>query len=60
MEDRIRQLETNVVLLEEALDATQAEARLLRSDLDKVIGVLTALIKKLDRDAAKKGSTKTA
>jgi hypothetical protein len=50
----IASLERDLLLLEEAHDTAQVETKLLREDLDRVIDVLTALIRKLDADAAKK------
>lgn len=52
MESRVTQLESALLVAEDALDAAQAEVKLVRSDLDQVITILTAVVKRLNAEDA--------
>jgi hypothetical protein len=50
LEKRVRILEANNLVLEEAMDASIAERKMLRSDLDIVTEILTKLIRQLHEE----------
>lgn len=48
LESRVTQLESALLVAEDGLDTAQAEVKLVRSDLDQVITILTAVLERLN------------